>query len=137
MRIEYVHGRVGRVVAGGRFRRSGYVIAAREVHVLYESEGLPGEEFIGGMKYVRREGRPRSRNNASSSRQPAERVARAWVVQLLVQQRQVVEWPDGSIKCVRPSKSGFALRENEPIALDYEEVGDEVLMVAASGTAVQ
>ncbi len=38
-------------------RRDGFVVAAREVHVLYESEGLPGESFVGAMRYVRREGK--------------------------------------------------------------------------------
>ena len=34
------------------------VVAARELHVLYESEGLPGESFVGAMRYIaaRREG---------------------------------------------------------------------------------
>ena len=28
-----------------------YVIAARELHVLYESEGMPGETFVAAMRY--------------------------------------------------------------------------------------
>src|SRR5258708_4030774 len=56
MRIAYVHGRIG-AWWPEQIRAEGFVIAAREVHVLYESEGLPGEALVGGMKYVRREGK--------------------------------------------------------------------------------
>ncbi len=46
MRVAYVHGRVGPWWPE-QIRANGFVIAAREVHVLYESEGLPGEHFVG------------------------------------------------------------------------------------------
>ncbi len=36
-----------------------------------------------------------------------------------------------------PARAVSRSGRKSPIALDYEEVGDEVLMVAASGTAVQ
>ena len=56
LRIAYVHQAVGEwwpeLLAS-----EGYVIAARELHVLYESEGQPGESFVGAMRYTRRDGK--------------------------------------------------------------------------------
>ena len=77
-----------------RIRSDGLVIAAREVHVLYESEGLPGEHYVGGMKYVRREGKAALLEQRIVEATAARAVARAWVVQLVVQQGTVVDWPD-------------------------------------------
>ena len=70
------------------------VVAAREVHVLYESEGLPGEEYVGAMRYVRREGRAAIIEQCLTEASAARTVARAWVVQLLVREGAVVDWPD-------------------------------------------
>ena len=75
-------------------RRDGLVVAAREVHVLYESEGLPGESFVGAMRYVRREGKAAVLEQRLVEASTGRAVARAWVVQLLVQHGRVVEWPD-------------------------------------------
>jgi hypothetical protein len=61
---------------------------------LYESEGLPGESFVGGMRYVRREGKASVLEERLVDAATARPVARAWVVQLLVQNGTVVEWPD-------------------------------------------
>ena len=77
-----------------RIRSAGFVIAAREVHVLYESEGFPGEHYAGGMKYVRREGKAALLEQRIVEATAARAVARAWVVQLLVQEGAVVDWPD-------------------------------------------
>ena len=92
MRVAYVHGRVG-AWWPEEIRTNDFVIAARELHVLYESEGRPGERFLGGMKYVRRDGKAAvlAQRIVESSRGRA--IARAWVVQLLVQRGTVVEWP--------------------------------------------
>jgi acyl-CoA thioesterase FadM len=93
LRISYVHEAVG-AWWPETLRADGYVIAARELHVLYESEGLPGESFVGGMKYVARDGKAavlEERVVEASSGRP---VARAWVVQLLVQDGTVVDWPE-------------------------------------------
>ncbi len=93
MRVAYVHGRVGSWW-GEQIRRDGFVVAARELHVLYESEGFPGEEFTGGMRYVRREGKAAVLEQRLVESRTGRALARAWVVQLLVQGGTVVEWPE-------------------------------------------
>jgi acyl-CoA thioesterase FadM len=93
MRIGYVHGEVGawwpEVI-----RANGYVIAARELHVLYESEGLPGESFVGGMKYVAHDGKAAVLEQRIVEARSGRAIARAWVVQLLVRDGTVVDWPE-------------------------------------------
>jgi acyl-CoA thioesterase FadM len=92
MRVAYVHGRIGAWWPEA-IRADGFVIAAREVHVLYESEGRPGEELVGGMKYVGREGKSAVLEQRIVEATTGRPIARAWVVQLLVQGGSVVEWP--------------------------------------------
>jgi acyl-CoA thioesterase FadM len=93
MRIAYVHGRVGPWWPEA-IRANGFVIAAREVHVLYESEGLPGERFLGGMKYVGRDGKAAVLEQRIVEAGTGRSIARAWVVQLLVRSGAVVDWPE-------------------------------------------
>jgi len=93
LRIAYVHGEVGAWWPEA-IRANGYVIAARELHVLYESEGLPSESFVGGMKYVARDGKAAVLEQRIVEAASGRPVARAWVVQLLVQDGTVVDWPD-------------------------------------------
>ena len=99
MRVAYVHGRIG-AWWPEEIRASNYVIAAREVHVLYESEGMPGEQFFGGMKYVVREGKSAVLEQRIVEATTGRAIARAWVVQLLVRNGAVVEWPDRYFECV-------------------------------------
>ncbi len=61
--------------------------------MLYESEGMPGEVFVGAMRYVRREGKALVLEQRLLEAVTARPIARAWVVQLLVQDGTVVEWP--------------------------------------------
>ena len=93
LRIAYVRGEVG---AGWieTLRGEQFVVAAREVHVLYESEGMPGEAFVGALRYVRREGKAAVLEQRLVEAATGRPVARAWVVQLLVQNGTVVDWPD-------------------------------------------
>ena len=93
LRIAYVRGEVGFEWVE-TLQRDALVVAARELHVLYESEGLPGESFVGGMRYVRREGKASVLEERIVESTTGRPVARAWVVQLLVQNGMVVEWPD-------------------------------------------
>ena len=93
VRIAYVRGEVGEEWME-MLRRERLVVAAREVHVLYESEGLPGEEFVGAMRYVRREGKAAVLEQRLVEAATGRGVARAWVVQLLVSDGKVVDWPD-------------------------------------------
>ena len=92
-RIAYIHQRIG-----DRWRAhlsaERLVVVAREVHVLYESEGLPGEEYVGAMRYVRREGRAAVIEQRLLEASSARPVARCWVVQLLARDGQVAAWPD-------------------------------------------
>lgn len=93
LRVAYVYQEVGAWWPDA-IRANGYVIAARELHVLYESEGLPGESFVGGMKYVARDGKGAVLEQRIVEAASARPIARAWVVQLLVQEGTVVDWPD-------------------------------------------
>ena len=93
IRIHYVRGEVGAAWVE-ILRRDELVVAAREVHVLYESEGLPGEAFVGALRYVRREGKAAVLEQRLVEASTGRSVARAWVVQLLVQRGSVVEWPE-------------------------------------------
>jgi len=93
VRIAYVQGEVGMEWVE-RLRAERLVVAARELHVLYESEGLPDESFVGAMRYVRREGKASVLEQRLVERATGRAVARAWVVQLLVQDGSVVDWPD-------------------------------------------
>ena len=93
LRVAYVRGEVGEEWVA-LLRRDALVVAAREVHVLYESEGMPGESFVGGLRYVRREGKAAVLEQRLVEAATGRPVARAWVVQLLVQNGKVVAWPD-------------------------------------------
>ena len=93
LRIAYVQGEVGFEWAA-KLRRDSIVVAARELHVLYESEGFPGESFVGAMRYVRREGKASVLEERIVEATSGRPIARAWVVQLLVQDGAVIEWPD-------------------------------------------
>jgi acyl-CoA thioesterase FadM len=93
LRVAYVRGEVGDAWIE-ILRREQFVVAAREVHVLYESEGRPGEGFVGALRYVRREGKAAVLEQRLVAAATGRAVARAWVVQLLVQHGTVVEWPD-------------------------------------------
>ena len=93
IRGEYVRGEVGNEFIE-TLRSEQFVVAAREVHVLYESEGLPGERFVGALRYVRRDGKAAVLEQRLVEASTGRAVARAWVVQLLVQAGSVVEWPE-------------------------------------------
>jgi len=93
IRIGYVRGEVGDEWVE-ILRRDQIVVAAREIHVLYESEGFPGEAFVGALRYVRREGKAAVLEQRLVEASTGRPVARAWVVQLLVQAGAVVDWPE-------------------------------------------
>lgn len=93
IRIAYVRGLVGSTWTD-LLNERGYVVAARELHVLYESEGLPGQRLVGAMRYSHREGKASVLEQRIVEAETARPIARAWVVQLLVQNGSVMEWPD-------------------------------------------
>ena len=93
LRIAYVVGAVGEwwpdFIAEHRC-----VVAARELHVLYESEGQPGESFVGAMRYTRRDGKALILEERLVEADTGRAIARAWLVQLLVRDGTVVDWPE-------------------------------------------
>jgi acyl-CoA thioesterase FadM len=93
LRTRYVYEQVGAWWVEA-LRTNGWVVAARELHVLYESEGFPGESFVGAVKYVARDGKAAILEQRIVEATSGRPIARAWVVQLLVQQGTVVDWPD-------------------------------------------
>jgi acyl-CoA thioesterase FadM len=93
LRVAYVHERLD-IRWREHLLAEGLVVVAREVHVLYESEGRPGDEYVGAMRYVRREGRAAIIEQCLMEASAARAVARAWVVQLLARDGKVVDWPD-------------------------------------------
>jgi acyl-CoA thioesterase FadM len=93
MRIAYIRRYLGEPWTEF-LRTEGIVVVAREVHVLYESEGLPSEEYVGAMRYVRREGRGAIIEQRIIEAATGRPVARAWVSQVLVRDGAVADWPD-------------------------------------------
>ena len=92
IRGSYVRDEVGTEFVSS-IRTDRLVVAAKEVHVLYESEGLPGEAFVGGQRYLRREGKAALLEERLVEASTGRGVARAWVLQLLLQEGRVIEWP--------------------------------------------
>ena len=93
LRIQYVYDRIGERW-GAHLGAEGLVVVAAEAHVLYESEGLPSEEYVGAMRYVRREGRAAIIDQRLVEASSGRPVARGWFVQLLARAGSVVDWPD-------------------------------------------
>jgi len=92
IRGSYVRDEVGAEFVAS-LRTDRLVVAAKEVHVLYESEGMPGESFVGGQRYLRREGKAALLEERLVEAATGRALARAWVLQLLVQDGRVIEWP--------------------------------------------
>jgi acyl-CoA thioesterase FadM len=92
IRGSYVRDEVGAAFVSS-LRTDRLVVAAKEVHVLYESEGMPGESFVGGQRYLRREGKAALLEERLVEGSKGRAVARAWVLQLLVQGGKVIDWP--------------------------------------------
>jgi acyl-CoA thioesterase FadM len=93
LRIAYVVGAVGEWWPDFIMEQR-CVVAARELHVLYESEGQPGESFVGAMRYTRRDGKALILEERLVEADTGRAIARAWLVQLIVQDGAVVDWPE-------------------------------------------
>jgi acyl-CoA thioesterase FadM len=93
LRIAYVQ-----VVAGDwwpeMLQARGNVVVARELHVLYESEAVPGEELAGALRYAHRNGKAAIVEQRIVERVTGRPIARAWVVQLLACDGRAIDWPD-------------------------------------------
>jgi acyl-CoA thioesterase FadM len=99
-------------------RAEGIVVVAREVHLLYESEGLPSEEYVGAMRYVRREGRGAIIEQRMIEATTGRAVARAWVVQLLVRDGRVADWPDFYFAVVAEAE-GHAIEQRPRVRREW------------------
>jgi acyl-CoA thioesterase FadM len=105
LRMGFVHSCLGQRWTD-HLGAEGVVVVARELHVLYETEGLPGESFVGGVRVSRRQGKAgivEQRLVESAAGRP---IARAWVVQLLVREGVAVPWPDWYWELVAGAQGG-------------------------------
>ena len=93
LRIGYVRSNLGPRWIDW-LRSSGSVVVAREVHLSYDSEGFPGERFVGATRILRRDGRAAIIEQQIGEYDTGRTIARAWVVQLLVNAGAVIDWPD-------------------------------------------
>lgn len=69
-------------------------VAVREAHFSYDSEGLPGEVFLGVMRYSHREGKAAIAEQRIIESQSGRVVARGWVLLLVIHDGAVIDWPE-------------------------------------------
>jgi acyl-CoA thioesterase FadM len=117
MRIAYIHRYLGEPWREF-LRTEGIVVVAREVHVLYESEGLPSEEYVGAMRYLRREGRGAVIEQRIVEAATGRAVARAWVSQVLVHDSAVADWPDFYFEVVAEAE-GRAIEQRPSVRREW------------------
>ena len=79
---------------GRRLGERGYVVAVREMHVLYESQTMPGERLVGAARIEGRRGRAQVAEQRIVEESSGRAVARAWLVHLILRDGQVADWPD-------------------------------------------
>ncbi len=92
MRVRYLQHCVGE--HWGLHRDgAGHLLVVKEMHVLYESEGLPGERFAGAARAVQRSGRAIILEQRLVELTTARPVARTWLVQLLISDGRAQPWP--------------------------------------------
>ena len=75
-------------------RETGKVVVAKEVHINYESEGLPGESFVCGTRVAHHRGKAAIVEQRIVEVATGRAVARAWIVQLCAQGGKAVAYPD-------------------------------------------
>lgn len=78
---------------GADLGAAGYVVAVREAHVLFESQGLPGEQYVGGIRIEGRRGRAQIVEQCLVEATTGRSIAREWSLQLLTRDGAVVDWP--------------------------------------------
>jgi acyl-CoA thioesterase FadM len=75
-------------------RRQALTVAVRELHVLYESEGWMHERYVGATRVAQSRGKAAVVEQRLVEARTARPLARAWVLQLLVDaDGRVTEWP--------------------------------------------
>lgn len=92
LRVAYIRACIG-AMWGDWLREHAAVVAAREVHISYVSEGRPGEAFVGATRIRRRDGKAVIVEQRIVEATTGRVVADAWIVQLLVRGGAVVDWP--------------------------------------------
>ncbi len=93
MRIRFVQVVLG-PWWGQVLRDERLTVAVREAHFSYDTEGLPGEEFIGVMRYSHREGKAAIAEQRILESQTGRLVARGWVLLLVIHDGVVIDWPE-------------------------------------------
>lgn len=73
--------------------KNNLTVVVRELHVQYESEGRISEGFVGATRISRRQGKAGFIEQRLVEAGDARPVARAWIVQLLVDGGRATEWP--------------------------------------------
>ena len=79
---------------GRGLAKRGFVVAVREMHVLFESQGMPGERLVGAARIEGRRGRAQITEQRLVEESSGRPVARAWLLHLLLQNGKVVDWPE-------------------------------------------
>ena len=79
---------------GRGLAKQGFVVAVREMHVLFESQGMPGERLVGAARIEGRRGRAQITEQRLVEESSGRPVARAWLLHLLLQDGEVVDWPE-------------------------------------------
>ncbi len=73
---------------------AGVVVVAKELHVRYESEGMPTDELLSAVRMKERRGRATIVEQQLLARADRRVIASAWIVQLLVKDGAAIEWPE-------------------------------------------
>jgi acyl-CoA thioesterase FadM len=92
LRIMYIQSRVGPPYLDYLAHERATVLA-RELHVLYETEGQPDEQYAGGVRIAGRSGRACFFEQALVEATTGRGIAQCWTVHLLVRDGRVVDWP--------------------------------------------
>jgi acyl-CoA thioesterase FadM len=79
---------------GRRLGERGYVVAVREMHVLYETQTMPGERLVGAVRIEGRRGRAQVAEQRIVEQSTGRPLARAWLIHLILRDGQVADWPD-------------------------------------------
>lgn len=93
LRVAYVRARLGERWTEW-LRRDRVTVVARELHVSYEREVRHGEALAGAVRVAQRSGRSGIVEQCLVAAETGARVAACWVVQLVVQDGAVRDWPD-------------------------------------------
>ena len=96
-------------------RRQALTVAVRELHVLYESEGWLHERYVGATRVTQSRGKAAVVEQRLVEAATARPLARAWVLQLLVDaDGQVAEWPSVFWDRVRAVQGAPVARDDDP-----------------------